>query len=285
MTSMESSFNRVGIIGVGLIGGSLGLAIKKSVPQTRVLGLGRDEARLRLAKEMGAVDEFNTDHERTLRFCDLVILATPVEHVLSTLETLGGFLAPGTVVTDAGSTKRKICRLAWACLPKAVQFIGGHPIAGREVTGVENSLAGLFEKAPYVLCPQPGIAPDNFARLKSLVEALGAHAVVMTPEDHDRAIARVSHMPQLLSTALANITDFRDVEISGSGLRDMLRLAGSSYSVWKGILTTNADNIELALEDFIKHLQAVQTYLRAERLSEEFERAQECYQRIKPPKP
>jgi prephenate dehydrogenase len=267
---------------VGLIGGSLGMGIKRAAPRTRVLGLGRDAARLGRAREMGAIDAFELDGLQALRDCDLVILATPIEHILRVLESLGNYLAPGAVVTDAGSTKRRICSLAWDRLPSTVEFIGGHPVAGREVTGVENSLSTLFENAPYVLCPGPRSAPENLSRLRSLVGLLGARPVIMTPDDHDRAIARVSHLPQLLSTVLANFTDVKDAEIAGSGLRDMLRLAGSSYSVWKGIFDTNPDNIESALEDFVRHLQAARGGLRDGSLSAHFENAQARYRKFNP---
>jgi prephenate dehydrogenase len=146
-------------------------------------------------------------------------------------------------------------------------------------------LADLFDNAPYVLCPGPQSVPENLSRLCTFVELLGARPVIMTPEDHDRAIARVSHLPQLLSTVLANFTDVGDTEIAGSGLRDMLRLAGSSYSVWKGIFDTNADNIDAALEEFVRHLQVARSALREGKLSESFEAAQACYRKIKPPNP
>lgn len=282
---METSFERVGIWGVGLIGGSLGMAIKRAAPRTRVLGLGRDTARLSRACELGAIDAFELDNPRALRDCDLVILATPIEHILLILESLRDHLAPGAVVTDAGSTKRRICQVAWDRLPSTVDFIGGHPVAGREVTGVENSLAGLFDNAPHVLCPGPHSVPQNLSRLRTFVELLGARPVIMTPEDHDRAIARVSHLPQLLSTVLANFTDVEETEIAGSGLRDMLRLAGSSYSIWRGIFDTNADNIDAALEEFVRHLQLARGALREGKLSENFKDAQACYRKIKPSNP
>ncbi len=277
---METLFDRIGIVGVGLIGGSLGLAIKKAAPRVHVLGIGRDATRLKVARDMGAVDDFAVDDANVLRHCDLVILATPVEHILSTLETLGERLAPGAVVTDAGSTKRRICHLAWNRLPPSVEFIGGHPVAGREVTGVENSLPGLFKNAAYVLCPRPGAVARNLSRLEFFVGLTGARPVVMTAEDHDGAIARVSHLPQLLSTALADAANSWEMRISGSGLRDMLRLAGSSYSIWKGILDSNADNIDLALEDFIRRLQEMQGALRDGRLSSTFDRARECCRKL-----
>ena len=259
------------------------MAIKKGAPRTQVLGVGRDASRLRLARDMGAVDDFAIDGVDALRQCDLVVLATPVEHIISTLETLGDRLSPGTVVTDAGSTKRQICHSAWDRLPASMEFIGGHPVAGRELTGVENSLSDLFKNAAYVICPRPGVGSENLARLESLIGLMGARSVIMTAEDHDKAIARVSHLPQLLSTALADASSSWEIKVSGSGLRDMLRLAGSSYSVWGGILESNADNIDLALEEFILRLQQMREALRDGRLADTFDRARECCRKLQSP--
>jgi prephenate dehydrogenase len=269
---MDIPFSSVGIVGVGLIGGSLGLAIKEVEPAVQIVGIGRDKTRLLLAQKMGAADSFGVGLE-SLRDCDLVILATPVGQIIETLKIIGGFLKPGAIVTDVGSTKRLICSTAWSCLPAGVEFIGGHPVAGREVAGVENSLAGLFEDAPYVLCPRPDAPSQSLRKLESLVANLRARVCIMTPDEHDQAIAWVSHLPQLLSTTLANVVGMRRTDISGSGLRDMLRLAASPYSIWQGVFDTNRDNIGLALEDFIKRLDQVRNLLRSGSLSHEFDRA------------
>ncbi len=270
---MYRPFNTIGIVGVGLIGGSLGLALKKSDPGVRILGIGRDAANLEVARRMGAVDAYALGPDDSLSACDLVILATPVEQILASLPALGDRLKGGTLVTDVGSTKRRICEQAWSCLPNSIEFIGGHPVAGREVSGVENSLANLFDGAPYVLCPRPGPATDNLSRLRSLVEQLGAKPIIMDPGEHDQAITWVSHLPQLLSTALANVSAGRGVEIAGSGFRDMIRLAASPYSVWKGIVESNTDNIDAALKSFIEGLERMRLALKQGRLSEEFESA------------
>ena len=274
-------FERIAIVGVGLIGGSLGLAIKRRLPGCRVLGIGRDPARLAIARKIGAVDATEPFDGTGIRSCDLVILATPVEHILDTLETVGQILAPGAVVTDAGSTKRSICRKAWDRLPDSVEFIGGHPVAGREVTGIEHSLPDLFEGAAYVLCPPASRKSGNLEKMRAFVEAISSCPVVMSPEEHDLAIAWVSHLPQLLSTALANVTRGKGTEISGSGLRDMLRLSGSSYSVWKGIFESNADNIDAALAAFLRHLEKVREDLRGGDLSAEFAEAIRSYPDLK----
>ncbi len=277
---MKLLFSSVGIVGVGLIGGSIGLALKRAKPTVPITGIGRDAGRLQKARDMGIIDRSACSPE-ALRDCDLVILATPIERILELLESLGDSVAPETVITDVGSTKRTICDTAWRNLPATVEFIGGHPVAGREVGGMENSLPGLFEGAAYILCPRPGEESRGLARLKSFTEILGSRCRVMTPEDHDQALAWTSHLPQLVSTALANVTSARRIEVSGSGLRDMLRLAGSPYSVWDGIFETNRDNVAVALEEFIRHLERVRRLLGEGRLKEEFERAGENQRRTR----
>ena len=251
--SKESPFGRIAILGVGLIGGSLGLAFKKRFSNVHIRGLGRDRARLETAKKRGAIDDLATDLSKGFKGCDLVILATPVEHILQALESLGNHLDPETVVT------------------------------GREVTGVENSLPELFQDAPYVLCPLPGARSGNLQKLLRLVEGIGASPTVMSAEEHDQIISWTSHLPQLISTALANVyqgqetQDNKLIRASGSGFRDMIRLAGSPYLVWRGILETNDDNIDQTLEAFIRKLEKMRSDLKERRLSHDFERAVEFY--------
>jgi len=277
----EGGPERVAILGVGLIGGSLGLALKRALPQARIRGIGRDRRRLEIARGMGAIDDCVTRLEEGLGDRDLVVLATPVDHILETLEIIGAFLAPGTLVTDVGSTKRAICRKAWDCLPAGIEFIGGHPVAGREVAGVEHTLADLFEGAPYILCPRPGAGSAGLRRLTGLVEGIGARARVMAPDDHDLMMAWLSHLPQLISTVLANAVSDKDMDISGSGLRDMLRLAGSPYPVWRSILDTNSDMICQSLDGFIRALERLREKLPVESLEDEFETALRIHNRLK----
>jgi len=263
----------------------LGLAIKRSASGTRVLGIGRNRDKLELALRIGAIDTYAFEEGACLRECDLIVLATPVDRIEETLRNLGGHLKDGAIVTDVGSTKRAICVQAWQCLPPSVEFIGGHPVAGREVAGVENSSADLFCNAPYVLCPRPAVGIEQLSRLRSLVEQIGAHAIVMDPEEHDRTMAWVSHLPQLVSTALATVMSGKATEISGSGLRDMTRLAASPYSVWKGIIESNTDNIDAALQAFVSELESLRMRLRTGRLSEDFARAVEFSRKLQHPAP
>jgi prephenate dehydrogenase len=262
------------------------MALKRSDARVNIRGIGRDAARLERARQLGAIDDYRTDLSG-VSDVDLVVLATPIENILETLEAIGPHLSQGTLVTDVGSTKRKIGRKAEDCLPDGIEFIGGHPIAGRERGGVENGAANLFEGALYVLCP--GFR-DRSGRLETLVQtvkAIGAEPTVMSVEEHDRILALSSHLPQILSTALASLSLEQEtrgyplVRLSGTGFRDFLRLAGSPYSVWEGILESNADNIEQALEEFIRHLERVRTGLKQDSLFSEFRRAVEFYGRLR----
>ena len=282
----EIAFSTVAILGVGLIGGSLGLALKRADSRVHIRGVGRDRARLDLARRMGAIDEFDT-RLSGVSDCKLIVLATPVIHILETLETIGPYLSAGALVTDVGSTKRDICRQAERCLPPEVGFIGGHPIAGREVTGVEHSLPGLFENAPYVFCPNGEEHPGGLQNLVQMAKSIGSHPAVMRAEEHDWILARTSHLPQVLSTALASLSlqqedGGRELgPFSGTGFRDVLRLAGSSYSTWHGILQTNADNVDRSLEEFIQHLERIRRELKQEGLAGDFQRAADFYRRLR----
>lgn len=267
---MKLPFHNIAIVGVGLIGGSLGLAIKKRSPGTQILGVGRNQNRLEMALRLGAIDAFRIDFDLGLKDQDLVVLATPVEHILDTLPSLGKSLNSGAIVTDVGSTKRAICKKAWESLPPHAEFIGGHPVAGRETVGVENSDADLFLNAPYVICPRPEGESKNVEHLRLLAEAIGAQPMIMSAEEHDVAMSYVSHLPQILSTALANLSVPEHVAISGSGFRDMIRLAGSPYSIWESILSTNRENIDMALETFIERLRTMRSALKDKGLAEEF---------------
>ena len=278
---MRGGFERAAIVGVGLIGGSLGLALRRTCPGLHVRGVGRDRGRLEIARSMGAIDEWVTGIEGGVGDRDLVILATPVEHIMSTLEAIGPLLAPGALLTDVGSTKRSVCRKAWNSVPDGIEFIGGHPVAGRELTGVQHSLPDLFVNAPYVLCPYAGKESPQLGKLLSLVKGIGAQPHVMTPEDHDLAIAWVSHLPQLLSTTLALSVADRRTEISGSGLRDMLRLAGSSHAVWQSVFATNRDMIDQVLAGFIEDLRKMRGKVAAGSLEVDFEAAARVYERLK----
>lgn len=251
------------IVGTGLLGSSFGLAVKQAALFDNVIGVS-SPAVVQKAIAVGAVDVAMT-LEEALPIADLVLLAQPVKRILSLLEGLDDFLRRGTLVTDVGSTKADICAAGARFLTRA-KFVGGHPMAGKEVRGPDGASADLFAGRPWVLTD-----PDE--ALAGIVEAVGAKVVLLGPEEHDRMVAFSSHLPQLLSTALASYLSDKDATaVSGPGLRDMTRLALSSYDLWQDILETNAGNVDSALAGLIEELQALRRSLGEGKADRYFER-------------
>ncbi len=253
--------NKITIIGCGLIGGSIALALKRRRPDCSVACLDLPE-RLPAIREAGVTDQIGTMQEAATYVPEssVVILATPVQSVLDTLANLSPFLRENTIVSDVGSTKKRIMTEAPKIMPPGVHFIGGHPMAGSEHSGVEAADALLFSDRVYALCPYPDTPPEALLKLIDLVESLLAIPISIDPEEHDRIMAMVSHLPQLISVALMHAAQKGDAEhgmldkLAGRGFLDMTRLAASNYGIWKGILETNKDAIKHAIDQFGKSL-------------------------------
>jgi prephenate dehydrogenase len=255
---------KITIIGCGLIGGSMALALKRRRPEYSISCLDLPE-RLPAIREAGITDEVGTTEDLAPHVPEssIVIVATPVQDVLNTLNLLCPFLREGTIVTDVGSTKKQIMAEAQKLLPTGVYFIGGHPMAGSERSGVEAADPLLFSDRVYALCPYPDTPPDALLSMLDLVESLLALPITIDPEEHDRIMAMVSHLPQLISVALMHSALAGDAEhamldkLAGRGFLDMTRLAASDYGIWKGILETNRDAISQAVDRFSKSLSLI----------------------------
>ena len=286
---MADSFRRVAVIGTGLIGGSFALALRKHYPDAQVVGWDKP-AVLRHALERAAIQEGIPDLTLAVAGTDLIYVALPVGHTIELLPEIARLAPPGSLVTDACSTKRSVCTAATESFHKGgARFLGGHPMAGKEISGIDAADANLFRGSKYALIrPAAGQQQDKeresrVAGFVSLVEKLGAEPVWLEAEAHDRAAAVISHLPQLLSVALAGVvrnqTDETGlpVTLAGRGLRDALRLAGSPYSVWRDIILTNSDNLERVLDQMIQALEQVRSDLRTRALEEEFSAAGELY--------
>lgn len=266
---MTKLWDRVTVVGCGLLGASFALALKRAGACVRVAGWDRDPAVLDEALSLGAIDEvdeaFNTDG---VSQSDLVYLAMPVGQIVEFLRACAPQVKPGAVVTDAGSTKREVCRAAVSQTEKTWRFVGGHPVAGSHLRGPAHARADLFEGAPYVLTPaEDGSDPAALAALAETLTLLGARVRVMRAAEHDRALARLSHLPQLVSCALAATVaeDMDEPELSalaGPGYRDMTRLASSPWAVWRDILDTNPREVADALDSLIHRLAAARDGLR-----------------------
>lgn len=264
---------RITIVGLGLIGGSLGLALREHRPDVRVVGVDCDERALDRAVHRGAVHEAHRSLRDGVADAELVVLAAPVSIVLEHLDRLPALVEGNAIVTDVGSTKRTICRRGHECL--SGRFVGGHPLVGAERTGIDAARADLFRRGHWVLTPENGHKAP--AHLRTLWDALGANVISMTPERHDRIVAATSHLPQLLSVALgARLADGADADeayrsLIASGGADWLRLTRSAPEIWRDIAATNADRLHDEIQALIAHLQALDGDLH--RLDEAFERA------------
>jgi prephenate dehydrogenase len=286
---MPASFRRVAILGTGLIGGSFALALRKYSPDAVVNGWDKGHV-LRHALERGAINEGFSDLSQAVAGADLIYMALPVGHTIELLPEVAKLAPPEALVTDASSTKRSVCAAADDSFSaNGAYFLGGHPMAGKEISGIAAADAELFRGSKYALVRKSagksaGEARDaRVTKFVALVEKLGAEPVWLDAEAHDRAAAIVSHLPQLLAVALAGVVrDQTDetglpVTLAGRGLRDALRLAGSPYSVWRDIILTNSDNLDRALSQLIQSLEQLRGDLRTRALEEEFAAAGELY--------
>jgi prephenate dehydrogenase len=260
------------LVGLGLLGGSIAEAARKRFPGLRILGVSRPGA-LSEARGLGLIDEA-FDYARAgeaLGQCDFAFLCTPIDQILQSLEAWSRrpfALRPGAVISDVGSTKAGICALGRQAFPPASGgvFIGSHPMAGSEKTGLQSRDPHLFENAAWILCPDAQTPDKSLRALQDFVGGLGAHALRMDPEEHDAVIAQVSHLPQLLATALAAFVSRAGkaepgLQIAGGGFRDMTRLAASSFSVWDPIFRTNRQNLQELLPRFRSELESLETAL------------------------
>jgi len=276
------AFRQITIIGTGLIGGSLALALKTAGFGGKIIGCDRGPV-LDRARAMRAIDMGSEDPVEAIAGSDLIILATPVGGIIDLIERIGPLASPEALITDVGSTKKEIIERARSVFgDKAPQrFLAGHPMAGKEHSGLENAEAKLFLNAVWLLCPQP---KQEFERGKlkdycDLLEQVGVRILKIDAERHDLMCAWVSHLPQMVATALAatlveEVGGNPDLHaIGGRALREMTRIASSPYSMWRDIAHTNTANIERALAKLEQRLMHVRENLRTPALREEFEHA------------
>ena len=249
-------FDTVAIVGVGLIGGSIGMAAKSKGLARRVIGIGRDEVKLTRARDLGAIDSYSTSLEDGAAEADLVIICTPVTLIAPTLRRMLDSLRQDAIVTDVGSTKRAVMEQVASILGNDRDFIGGHPMAGSEQAGVENAVSNLFQGRTYVLTPARSASQEALAKLKLFVESIGAVVEIMDPQAHDRAVAIISHLPHVISAALLRQTEAArengaNVDrLAAGSFRDLTRISDSPPEIWRDICLTNADSIISAIGQF-----------------------------------
>jgi len=284
-------FKQVTIVGTGLIGGSLGLALKKRRLAGRIVGCDRAPV-LERAQERGAIEVGIVNPADAARGSDLVVLATPVIPILDLIGRLGPALPAKTLVTDVGSTKAEIVQRATKSFGRNAgkRFLAGHPMAGKENAGVEFADADLFEGSVWMFTPLPGqnVHAGLCGEFIHCAEKMGAKIAVVEPSEHDRICAWISHLPQMISTALAAalVEEFGPGaplhDIGGRALREMTRISGSPYSMWRDIAITNKKHVADALEKLEQRLEHIRENLDSRELGAEFERAHQL--RKNPPR-
>ncbi len=279
----DFSFSKVSIIGVGLIGGSLGLALKEKKPNFKIIGIDKQEI-IEKAIFRGAIDEGTTNLEEGIKEADVVILATPVKTILDLLPKINPFLKKECLVTDTGSTKTQIVKRANKVLSKDIHFIGGHPMAGSEKYGINSADPHLFLDKTYILTPTNKSNLVVLEKTFSIIRMIGAKRLILDPLDHDRIVGAVSHLPQIMAVSLINMINILTEEEDnnnyfksiGEGFKDMTRIASSPYKIWEDIYKTNQENILEMIQEFRNYLEVIEDKLKNDprSLKEEFQKAQ-----------
>jgi prephenate dehydrogenase len=276
---MGVHFKQMTIIGVGLIGGSLARAARERGLISRFVGAGRSMANLEKALELGVVDEIETDHRKAVKGSDIVVVCTPVRAAVGVVRNILPEMEPGAILTDAGSVKGPFVRAVEAMALGDVRFVGGHPIAGTEHSGVEASFATLYENNRTILTPTSASEPKAVEALRALWEGVGAFVDILEPERHDRILADISHLPHLLAYALVNMAlDGGAVPYAAGGFRDFTRIASSNPEMWREICLDNKETLLASLDAFEKSLANLRQAVEAgedEGLEQAFRRAKE----------
>jgi prephenate dehydrogenase len=259
---------KLAIVGVGLIGGSLGMAVRKDRLADTVVGVGRNPATLDLAQRLGAIDSFTTDFAIGVADADLVVLCTPIFQILSDLDRLPSLVSGGAVITDVGSTKGEIARAGDRAFPDG-RFVPSHPMAGSEQAGVASARPNLFHEAVWALTPTEATDPSAVKLVRNLAQAVGARTIPLNPDDHDRAVALTSHLPHVLAYALAARAEAesgqnpRLFDLAAGSFASGTRVAASSPDLWRDIAVTNRSALLQALRAYIAALGEVETALAA----------------------
>lgn len=263
----QEGFTSVSIIGVGLIGGSLALALKgKSLAKT-IIGYGRDEKRLKEALNLGIIDEYTLFLKEAAK-SELVVLATPLGIFERITEEISPFLESGTILIDVGSVKGYVVNSIERIIPESVQFIGTHPIAGSDKTGFEHARKNLFQDARVIITPTKNTNQEALDKVTKMWHTIGAFVEYMSAEEHDKIYALMSHLPHLISFCLVNTVENIDknlIKYAGSGFKDTTRIAKSSPDIWKDIFLMNRENVLKMLDVFIDKVTEIRKLLSEEK--------------------
>ncbi len=272
-------FNRVTILGLGLIGASFALALRKYKLCNQITGYGRSPENLQKAKEKAIIDSFELDPAKTCDGSDLVLFATPVGSFIDIAKRIRSSLNRGAIVTDVGSVKGKLVSDLEALMPEGVCFVGGHPIAGSDRSGISTAEADIFNGAKCIITPTDKTDKNALEKVIALWKALGSIVKQINPDEHDRIYASVSHLPHLIAYLIVNTVaeiDSSYLKFSGQGFIDTTRIASSSPELWRDICILNKENLLESIEIFKSNLDRASQYLRAydsESLERDFKKA------------
>lgn len=264
---MKPVIRRIAIIGMGLIGGSLGLAIKASQgAKVEVIGIDTNQASLAKAKQIGAADCIGSDY-REIRNADMIFMCTPVLQIAAIVKEIAPYLKQGAILTDTGSTKTYLMEQIAAVLPKGVHFIPGHPMAGREKSGIEAAVKSLFHDKWYILTPGQNTDMQAVEEVRQVISWTGARITEMNAAEHDWCTAIISHIPHIGAAALVNLLKYSkdqdsSIKLAGGGFRDTTRIASSNADMWADICITNADCIADSLDKFSQIISEVAASIR-----------------------
>lgn len=267
-------FQKIVIIGMGLIGGSMALALKNSGYEGKIIGYDLCKEALEEAVKIGAIDIAVMEIKKAVVDTDLVVLAVPVGYYAGIFQDMRPFLKKGVVITDVGSVKGYVVETAKKYLPKEIEFLGGHPMAGSEKGGIQAASPYLYENAYYFLTPTEDTLAETIGKLQSFIEALGAYPILIEPYEHDRVVAQISHIPHLTATMLVNMLDKNQdtsyLSFVGGGFRDTTRIASGNPAMWKDIFLFNKKGILEGIQTLENSLKEFKNMLRTENEEEIF---------------
>jgi prephenate dehydrogenase len=252
----------VAIVGVGLIGGSIGLALRQRGLAEHVVGIGRRQASLRIARRVGAVTTTTIEIAKGVADADLIVICTPVGRIVEDVKAVAAHCPEGALITDAGSTKAAIVAALDGTLPRGCRFLGCHPLAGSEKTGAAHASADLFDGRVTVITPTRNTRAEDYDALEGFWQSLGSLVMQMPPEEHDRALALTSHLPHLVAAAIASTLPERLFRLCGTGVADVTRIASGDPALWAQIFMQNCDNVAASLNDLRGRMAAMENALR-----------------------
>lgn len=283
---MTVLFEKTTILGVGLIGASLALSMKEMSLTRSVVGHGRNEENLKMAKERGIIDSYDLDAAKACEDADLIVFATPVGNFKPLVKAVRGSLKQGAVLTDVGSVKGSLVYDIEGLMPEGAHYVACHPIAGSEQSGIDIARADLFKGKLCIITKTPNIDEGAFEKVWGLWSTLGSRVELMDPEEHDHIFGLVSHLPHVAAYALMNAiadVDSGCLKYAGEGFKDSTRIAASSPVLWRDICAFNSENLLRALEMLKSNIEAITSYLREgeyEAIEETFKRASRLRRQI-----